>query len=76
MEYLTNVAKFSSVSNIVLGFDGSFGANRSSLKFIGIKGEKLREKVKVFDMEYESQAQLADHKQPGDEEKAFGGMGF
>ena len=45
MEYLTNVAKFGSTSNLIIGVDGSFGANRSSLKFIGIKGDRLREKV-------------------------------
>ena len=48
-----NVTKFSNVSNLVLGIDGSFGANRSSLKFIGLKGERLRNKVKVGEIVYE-----------------------
>ena len=39
--------KFSNVSNIVLGIDGSFGANRSALKFLGFKGDKLRNKTKA-----------------------------
>ena len=55
-DYPTNVAKFSSVSNLVIGVDGSFGARKTSLKFIGLKGEKLRNKVKVFDTVYEVRA--------------------
>ena len=76
MEYPTNISKFSSVSNLVLGFDGSFGGSRSSLKFVGIKGDRLRDKVKVIETVYEVRANLADHQVPGDQEKAFGGMGL
>ena len=56
MEYPTNVTKWGSTSNIVLGVDGSFGAIRSSLKFIGFKGDILRSKFKVGEIVYESQA--------------------
>ena len=76
LEYPTNVTKFSSVSNLILGFDGSFGAAKSSLKFIGLKGEKLRNKTKQNgEIVYEVRANLADHKVP-DKEKGFGGMGL
>ena len=56
MEYPTNVTKFSGVGNLVLGVDGSFGSSRSSLKFIGLKGDVLRSKFKVGEIVYESQA--------------------
>merc|ERR1712070_738488 len=59
LEYPTNVAKWSSVSNIVLGVDGSFGASRSALKFIGLKGERLRDKSKgPNEIVYEARAML------------------
>lgn len=45
LEYLLNVSKFNNTSNVVLGFDENFGANTSIIKFIGFKGEKLREKT-------------------------------
>ena len=76
MEYPTNVSKFTNVSNIVLGLDGSFGANRSSLLYIGIKGDKLRNKHKIGETVYEVRANLADHQVPGDQEKAHGGLGM
>lgn len=34
------------------------------IKFIGFKGEKLREKVKVVEGVYEVRANLTDHKVP------------
>lgn len=47
LEYMVNVQKFNNISNIVLGFDDNFGASNTVIKYIGFKGEKLREKVKV-----------------------------
>ena len=44
LDYATDMTKFTNVSNIVLGFDGSFGASKISLKFLGLKGDKLRAK--------------------------------
>ena len=77
MEYPTNLTKFSNVSNIILGIDGSFGGSKSALKFIGLKGERLRNKgYKIGEIVYESRAQLKDHKVPGEEEKGFGGLGM
>lgn len=69
LDYLLNVSKFSNVGNIVLGFDENFGAKSSVLKYIGFKGEKLREKVKVVTTVYEVRANLADHKT----QEEFGG---
>lgn len=66
LEYLVNITKFNNVSNIVLGFDENFGAANTVIKFIGFKGEKLREKFKKFEGVYEVRANLADHKNPAD----------
>ena len=60
-EYPVNMTKFNNVSNLVLGIDGSFGGSKSALKFLGIKGERLRNKVKVIETVYEVRANLADH---------------
>ena len=62
LEYLLNVSQFNNVSNIVIGFDENFGAKNTVIKFIGLKGEKLREKIKVIETVYEVRANLADHK--------------
>lgn len=62
LEYLLNVSKFNNTSNLVLGFDENFGAPSTVIKFIGFKGEKLREKIKVVETVYEIRANLADHK--------------
>lgn len=64
MEYLLNITKFNNVTNLVIGFDENFGAPKTSVRFIGFKGEKLREKFKVANAVYEIQANLADHKTP------------
>ena len=56
LEYPTNMSKFTNVSKIIIGVDGSFGATRSSLKFVGLKGDKLREKTKIGETVYEVRA--------------------
>ena len=75
LEYPTNLMKFSNVSNIVLGLDGSFGASKISLKYLGFKGEKLRNKIKTVEISYETRANLADHEVPGEQEKKFNNFG-
>lgn len=66
LEYLLNVTKFNNTGNIVLGFDENFGARNTVIKYIGLKGEKLREKVQVIETVYEVRANLADHKTEDD----------
>ncbi len=61
MEYPLNITKFSNVSNIIIGVDGSFGGSKSALKFIGLKGDKLRNKDKVGEIIYEVIAKKSDH---------------
>lgn len=62
LEYMVNMSKFNNVSNIVVGFDENFGAPNTSIQFLGFKGEKLREKVKVVQTVYEIQANIAEFK--------------
>jgi hypothetical protein len=76
LEYLVNITKFNNVSNLVLGFDENFGAPSTVIKYIGFKGEKLREKFKVAQTVYEVQANLSDHKTPGEQYKNISNLGF
>lgn len=76
LEYLVNITKFNNVSNIVLGFDENFGSPNTVIKYIGFKGEKLREKVKVIETVYEVRANLADHKNPADKFANASNIGF
>ena len=76
LEYLVNITKFNNISNIVLGFDENFGAPNTVIKYIGFKGEKLREKVKVVETVYEVRANLADHKNPADKFANSSNVGF
>lgn len=69
LEYLLKITNFGNVSNLVLGFDENFGAPNTVIKFIGFKGEKLREKIKIVEGVYEVRANLADHKNPAEEFK-------
>ncbi len=55
------MVKFSNTSNIVLGFDGTFGAAKSAIKFIGFKGDRLRNKIKPGEIIYEVIANKKDH---------------
>jgi hypothetical protein len=76
LEYLVNITKFNNVGNLVLGFDQNFGATSTVIKYIGFKGEKLREKFKVVETVYEVRANLADHKNPADKFANPSGMGY
>jgi len=56
VEYPVNQSKFSNTSSIVLGFDENFGAGKTGVKFIGIRGEFLRLKPKIGEIVYEIRA--------------------
>ena len=56
VEYPVSQSKFTNTSSIVLGFDENFGANRTGIKFIGIRGEFLRLKPKMGEIVYEVRA--------------------
>ena len=47
IDYPLNLSKFNNVTSIVLGFEESFGANRTQINFIGLKGAMLRAKSKA-----------------------------
>ena len=53
LEYLLNVTKFNNTDSVVLGFDENFGAPRTIIKFLGFKGEYLRDKPKLTETIYE-----------------------
>ncbi len=76
VEYLLNITKFNNVTNIVIGFDENFGAPKTSVRYIGFKGEKLREKFKVVQTVYELTPNLADHKTPADKFANMSRMGY
>jgi len=44
VEYLVNVSKFNNTRNLVLGFPDNYGASRTMVKFIGLKGERIMQK--------------------------------
>ena len=60
----------------MLGFDQNFGGDRTIIKYLGFKGEKLREKVKIGQVIYEVRANLADHKNPADKFANASNLGF
>ena len=76
VEYLLNITKFNNVTNLVVGFDENFGASKTSIRYIGFKGEKLREKYKAVQAVYEIQANLADHKTPSDKFAKMSHLGY
>ena len=54
-EYPVNQAKFSNISSLVLGFNQNYGAARTGISFIGIRGDFLRLKPKIGEIVYELQ---------------------
>ena len=61
---MTNMTKFGNVSSLVLGFDGSFGAATTALRFIGLKGDLLRAKPKLGEIVYEVIGSGKEYKLP------------
>ena len=47
IDYPVNLSKFNNCTNIVLGFEESFGANKTQINFLGLKGQMLRAKTKA-----------------------------
>ena len=74
-EYPTDLRKFSSVSSLVLGFDGTFGASKSLLHFIGFKGKLLRMKFKPPNVQYELLPALKDVEQKDEDTRNFMNLG-
>ncbi|CEP19394.1 hypothetical protein [Parasitella parasitica] len=69
VEYGTKITKFSSVRNITLFFPENFGHDTSIVRFIGFKGEWTELKRDPIITVYEANANPADHKIPGAENK-------
>ncbi|KAG2202257.1 hypothetical protein INT46_009983 [Mucor plumbeus] len=69
VEYGTKITKFSSVRSITLFFPENFGSDTSIVRFIGFKGEWTEVKRDPIITVYEANANPADHKTPGAENK-------
>lgn len=55
------VSKFANTSSLALGFQQNFGAAKTEIKFIGIKGELLRIKPKMGAIVYEIRAKTDEN---------------
>eukprot|EP01012_Entosiphon_sulcatum_P032226 TRINITY_DN4099_c0_g1_i2.p1 TRINITY_DN4099_c0_g1~~TRINITY_DN4099_c0_g1_i2.p1 ORF type:complete len:111 (-),score=28.22 TRINITY_DN4099_c0_g1_i2:38-370(-) len=64
LEYLTKFAKFSAVYNLTLHFDQTYGADVTTLFYIGLKGETTNTPIKqiVMNTVYELAPNVKDHK--------------
>jgi len=75
LEYGTKAAKFINVSSITLYFPNNFGAELTTVYYIGFKGEFTSYKRAVVEAVYEARAIPKDHK-VGDEMKAASNLGM
>uniref|UniRef100_A0A7S4LBH9 PITH domain-containing protein n=1 Tax=Eutreptiella gymnastica TaxID=73025 RepID=A0A7S4LBH9_9EUGL len=64
LEYTTKYSKFSSVCSLTLHFPSNFGADISTIFFIGLRGETTRVTTKqvIMNTVYESAPNVKDHK--------------
>ncbi|DBA74816.1 hypothetical protein WJX79_007544 [Trebouxia sp. C0005] len=74
MEYPTQVAKFNGVHTLILHIPENFGADRTRVTFIGIKGDFTERKTGPVTAVYEARAMPKDHK-VGDPSKTFREVG-
>ena len=75
LEYGTKAAKFINVSSLTLYFPDNFGAELTTIYYIGFKGEFTSYKRQVVEAVYEARPIPKDHK-VGDELKAGSGLGM
>ena len=61
LEYPLNLTKFNNTCSVVLGFTTNFGAKKTKIEAICLRGEVLHAKYKVVNTVYEVRANLADH---------------
>jgi len=61
LEYPLNLTKFNNTFSVVLGFTTNFGAKKTKIEAICLRGEVLHAKYKVVNTVYEVRANLADH---------------
>ncbi|ELR13777.1 thioredoxin family Trp26 family protein [Acanthamoeba castellanii str. Neff] len=70
IEYPTRITKFQNVTSLTLYIPENFGAERTIISYIGLKGEFKTLSRKAVNVTYESAAQLKDHKVPESEQMA------
>mmetsp|Transcript_3458 Transcript_3458/g.2923 ORF Transcript_3458/g.2923 Transcript_3458/m.2923 type:complete len:195 (+) Transcript_3458:48-632(+) len=72
VEYPIKLTKFQNVGTLTLGIDENYGEEQTEIRYIGLKGENLNisTQQKAVVTVYESRANLADHKNPMQDEVA------
>ena len=68
IEYPLKLSKFQNVGSLTIGIDENYGAENTEIKYIGFKGENLNQKAQAVITVYEARANLADHKNPMEDE--------
>ncbi|KAL4857139.1 PITH domain-containing protein [Chlorella vulgaris] len=76
IEYPTHAAKFNGVHSIDLYFPSNFGADHSTITFIGFRGEFSERRREAVEAVYETRAMAADHKVPDDMQGAGWNVGM
>lgn len=71
-----SAAKFNGVHSIDLYFPSNFGADHSTITFIGFRGEFSERRREAVEAVYETRAMAADHKVPDDMQGAGWNVGM
>lgn len=75
IEYPTQVTKFNGVYSLDLYIPDCFGADRTRIHFIGLKGEYQQVKREAVNAVYEARPVPKDHKVPGIDQGSAWGTG-
>jgi hypothetical protein len=62
LEYNLRASKFLNTNSLVFYFPTNFGAKRTKIDYIGIKGVATKNKRQIIETVYESKPQMKDHK--------------
>jgi hypothetical protein len=64
IEYPTHAAKFNGVHSLDLYFPSNYGADRTTISFIGLRGEFSERRREAVEAVYEAKPMPQDHKVP------------
>lgn len=67
LDYPVTARKFQNVSSITLFFSDNFGGDRTTITYLGFKGNSTEARRGVVDCVYETRGMPADHKQRAEE---------
>ena len=62
LEYNLRASKFLNTNSLVLYFPTNFGAKKTKIDYIGLKGVATKNKRQIIETVYESKPQMKDHK--------------